>query len=651
MSGSLAEAVIGAQEACKIYTNSSGNPASITIHAQALDTDKNSCLSIKYSSTDACIQSSSTVSTLDMPIPKTSYISEVSNSLCGFSYTESTECKCNTCPTHACFRDRHFNWCDVTDNVAYTQTLCCIRTQVWCGITNFGDLFGSLQPASDSHFGAGIQCCLRHGFRRDNLIFQKQKNYPSFVTGAGEAWERQTKSKYYVPSSNKNASAGDGECVMGIRFGQEDLCCCIAFCGSRECKRRFFYCGHQCFTSCFYDYACFCNFPWYSQDIWADHTPVFFWGDEACPVKPGGSCQNFHAHYVNNLNTGQSCTVGGVYCRSHYLSQDCDRNHWRECCTCYGCCCCDTWQKGTHISNKYVMAGCDVAFFVGMHPSFVTEIVTYSKSFDCGNNLAQSCRMWGMFRFCQGSNNADYCCIFYPSVVGMGSPMVKWLWYNPYTDCNYFEILGRSASGSSLSPENGIYSIDPSYTPGGATCIIGSTYSTCCYQCKTMADWIAAGFIKCVSGTPSAWSTKVSAYESVTQPQLVAECCFAIWWQCHDWNTIPSEGGWNGCMIQYRSPDLINWEKVETQTIEKTSSGSGDNECIVLLTNTGSDLLKKTNHYFNSNNCVSNSGTLEYKASANRLERTGVVLSNSDKVYVTNTSSTPVAVQIWGYDD
>lgn len=649
MSGSLAEAVIGAQEACKIYTNSSGNPASITIHAQALDADKNSCISLKYSSTDGCIQQTSTLSTLDVPLAKTSYLSDVGNSLCGYAYTESTECKC-TCPGANCFKDRHFNWCDTTDNVAYTRSQCCIRTQVWCGITGAGSQWGSLQPAANSAFGAGIQCCVRSGLYVDNLIFQKQVNIPSFITGSGETWERQKKTTYFVPRAEKNLSNNYTRCAVGVRFGQDDLCCCEALCGSRECKRRLYFCGACCFSSCYYDYACFCDFGWQSQDIWSDHAPIFFLGGSNGPVCPGANCQYFGSNFTSNLSTGLKCNYGGQQCRAHYLSQECNRNQWLECCSCWGCCCCDEWQKSTHVSNKYVVAGCDVAFFVGMSTEYSTEVILYDKKYDCGSTICQSCRMYGMYRFCVPSSQPDACCIFYPSIIAMGSPMVKWLWYNPYTDCNYFEIMGSSKANNASSPTDGIYSIDTGYAPTDG-CLIGSTYSTCCYQCKTMADWIAAGMIKCISGTPTAWSEKTSAFESSTQPQLVAECCFGIWWQCFTFDSVPDEGGWNGCMFHYRSPDLINWEKVETETLQLTSSGSGNTLCSNVIKNTGSDIFKNTNHYFNSDNCVGNEGTLEYKVSANRLERTGIVLSNSDKLYVSNNSPTPVAVQIWGYDD
>jgi hypothetical protein len=649
MSGSLAQAVVGAQSACKVYTNSSGNPASITIHAQALDPDKNSCLSLKYSSTDACVLCSSTVSTLDAPLAQTSYISETGGALCGFAFAEDSQNNCVTCN---CFVDRNFNWCDATDAATYKWTTGCIRTMNYCSLPNFGNLNSSLQPAAKSQFGLGRQGCVSSGRYANHIIAQKQLNYPSFITGSGEAWERQGYSYYFVRCCNQSCSASGGHCGAMVRMGQDDICCCQAWCGSRECRRRYFYCGFECFTSCNPDYTCFCSLsPWVSQDIWSDSTPIFWVGYNNCPVPAPGNCRCFGMRHINNLLTGASGECVGRCCAANQLLTDCDQAIWLECCSCCGTCCCDVWQQRTSVANKYVMAGCDVAFFTGFQSDFSTQVITYDKSFDCGFSNCQACRMYSMGRFCGPAAGADYCCIFYPAICNMGSPMVKWLFYNPYTDCNYFEIMNGDLTLCPNTPAAGIYSIDTSYTPYGAGCIIGSCYVNCCFQCKSMADWLSAGFIKCVSGTPSAWSEKTSAYESSTQPQLVAECCFGIWWQCHTFGNVPTEGGWNGCMLHYRSKDLITWEKVENETLELQTAGSGNAICSTTIKNTGSDITKNVNHYFNSDNCVGNDGTLEYKVSANRLERTGIVLSNSDKLYVSNNSSTPIAIQVWGYDE
>lgn len=633
MSGSLGQAVIAPHESCKIYTNSSGNPASITIHAQATSVDDNACISLKYSGTDACVLCSSTVSTLDAPPTTTSVISVNSGtSLCGYGHTESV-----------CALDRSFAWCDATDVTSYRRNNC-VCLQCWCTVGA-----GYLQPSKGSHFGGGIQCQVINNARWSGITQQMQMNYPSFIQGVEEAWEKYPKNKYFVLCCSQGYHTCSA-CGAFVRFGQEDICCCHAWCGDRDCKRRFFFCGWICNTSCTEDYTCYgSNYAFYSQDIWSDATPLFYMGGSGAGINQPSSCQNFQARYVVNLLNGSMTNVGGSTCSGNGISQQCDRAQYHEQCSCCGCCCCDVWQKSTHGSKKYVLAGCDVAFFMATHPEGRTEIIQYPASAQGTADCCMCPRFCSMQRFCCYASNAEACCAFYPSVCAMSSSTVKWLWYNPYTDCNYFELMGSKATQSTLAPEDGIYSIDSEYSPNGAGCIFGGAYSTCCKQEKSMADWISAGFIKKVSGTPTAWAEKTCEFEVSSQPQLVAKCCFAIWKQCFTFGELST--GWNGCMIQYRSSDLITWEKVTDSLVEIEESGSGTAQCTNLIQNTGADFLFKTNHYFNADNCINNAGTLEFKTSANRLERTGIVLSNLDNLYVSNNSGTPIAVQVWGYDE
>ena len=41
---------------------------------------------------------------------------------------------------------------------------------------------------------------------------------------------------------------------------------------------------------------------------------------------------------------------------------------------------------------------------------------------------------------------------------------------------------------------------------------------------------------------------------------------------------------------------------------------------------------------------------IDYKLSANQYERTGVVLSDGDRVFVNNDADTCLSFQIWGYE-
>tara|TARA_R110000822_G_scaffold16229_5_gene55365 strand:- start:927 stop:2471 length:1545 start_codon:yes stop_codon:yes gene_type:complete len=93
----------------------------------------------------------------------------------------------------------------------------------------------------------------------------------------------------------------------------------------------------------------------------------------------------------------------------------------------------------------------------------------------------------------------------------------------------------------------------------------------------------------------------------------------------------------------WTSPDLKTWNKQSStsyfdQVIDSTvpsyvrSSASGTN--------------KVASNY----NTVNTAGTLEVETSMSQLERTGLVLSSGDRVYAVNKGTTPVSVQVMGYE-
>jgi hypothetical protein len=276
-----------------------------------------------------------------------------------------------------------------------------------------------------------------------------------------------------------------------------------------------------------------------------------------------------------------------------------------------------------------------------------TAIILYPKGGGACQQCLNSPIATAMTRYVGFDQCAEACCAYKPTLICIASPEIKWLWYNPYTKCNYFEIM---TTGNSFAT-SGIYSIDPTYSPYGASCTYGQCYNGITFECATLADYISAGLFKCVSGTPSAWSEKTSKYEVSSNPRLISPCCWAIWKQCFTFNTVLAEGGWNGCMVQYRSGDLITWSKATQGVSQIKDSGSGNSVCTTILKNDGANFNKNENYYFNSANCVDDIGTLEYKVSANRLERTGIVISDGEKVYVNNGGTSPISVQVWGYDE
>ena len=95
---------------------------------------------------------------------------------------------------------------------------------------------------------------------------------------------------------------------------------------------------------------------------------------------------------------------------------------------------------------------------------------------------------------------------------------------------------------------------------------------------------------------------------------------------------------WDG----YTSPDLHQWASAGDPLVQKgndtlTRSVTDDYRCVVEVCNC----------FFANMDCT---GLIDYKVTANQYERTGVVLSNGDRVMINNNSDHKTNVQVWGFD-
>lgn len=93
----------------------------------------------------------------------------------------------------------------------------------------------------------------------------------------------------------------------------------------------------------------------------------------------------------------------------------------------------------------------------------------------------------------------------------------------------------------------------------------------------------------------------------------------------------------------WTSSDLKTWNKQSsTSYFEQVVDATVPS--FVQSSATGTD--KVVSNY----GTVNTSGTLEVETSMSQLERTGLVLSNGDKLYAVNKGTTPVSVQVMGYE-
>ena len=102
---------------------------------------------------------------------------------------------------------------------------------------------------------------------------------------------------------------------------------------------------------------------------------------------------------------------------------------------------------------------------------------------------------------------------------------------------------------------------------------------------------------------------------------------------------------WNYCCQRwdgFQTSDLVNWTKIADPYSVKVSD--------VLTTFVSSDyacIVDDCNCYFANIDCT---GIIDYKLSVNQYERTGIVLSDGDRLMVNNDADVCLSFQVWGYE-
>ena len=95
---------------------------------------------------------------------------------------------------------------------------------------------------------------------------------------------------------------------------------------------------------------------------------------------------------------------------------------------------------------------------------------------------------------------------------------------------------------------------------------------------------------------------------------------------------------WDG----FTSKNLYLWEAsgdplVQTVSNTLTRTITDDYQCIV----------DKCNCFYSNMDC---SGLIDLRVKTNQYERTGLVLSNGDRIMVNNDGTPKINVQVWGYE-
>ena len=223
---------------------------------------------------------------------------------------------------------------------------------------------------------------------------------------------------------------------------------------------------------------------------------------------------------------------------------------------------------------------------------------------------------------------------------------IKYMAFNPFDNYVY------AASRSSESLDCGIFRFDPNEfrRQAGIFCGCSNASCHCCGGiCETRShnigssEWatvlasdggVGAEGLKKMANWPTEW-----ANIKYTSPGFCVSCLYRAekcLWTIGVFDNVSKK--WDG----YTSNNLWQWSKSADPLVQKVSetltrSVTDDYRCVVEVCNC----------FFSNMDC---SGLIDYKVSANQYERTGIVLSNGDRIMVNNNGDIKTAVQVWGYE-
>lgn len=266
-------------------------------------------------------------------------------------------------------------------------------------------------------------------------------------------------------------------------------------------------------------------------------------------------------------------------------------------------------------SQRLQTAACNVIAFDNPLCNIVQFRARFAcQSMDCVFNACSE-QQCSAFRL-------DYC----KTNSNNGTSGIKWGTYDCATKKNYYLWWHDNTPNW-----NGIYTINSEQH----ACIVDHT--TCCV-CTCLAyssgDDIPTALMTKAADVPSIWTSNYTAKNvTFTNAHSIGPNCWVT--LIHDW----SKDGWDA--KRYSSTDLLNWSLDSCTNLVLSlgdcKSFNGSATCIDITTSC----------YFS----LCNKGQIENKTEGLQLERTGIVTSNGDKIYVCNCSSNPVSINVWGYEE
>lgn len=595
MASGRTSCTVGSYETAEVYSNASGGASSVTLNATSIDSTKCFKVSVNISNTSITPQTTSTVlcscaslcSCLDYS-QVTSVGTDGDGNFMGF----------------VCYQPDTQTLGGYAGEFTYTrctgQRVSKIAALPRCPNVDMGmpmPWIGSLSTYGTTDFVFMPSTCWTAGFRLQNFKPHGGTVEPERVCE-------------WIAAANCIQSA---YCLCGC--ADRDACV-----GSQTCWAYRPNYGVYGATSNIIHMHCCSMYTQVSMDYWAKYKHLVTVGaSTACAncMSTRWTCLRCHDVGVPQLTTGNNCqdNIAGSQCMNHcfdfhHRCGNANFNSAISCiCQCHGNNLQRAWQQ------SWYKAMCNVVWIWPLNQSTASGYLR-AKPACCQNPEIMYC-------FCnQGACSRGRFCITID-----GTMPIKWATYNCIDGKNYFMWQHHNA------PDwNGIYTIDSTQY---ATIIDHTCNCVCTDVVYANGDDFPTSLATKVADLPSDWASANGKNTYFVNAHQVGPTCFVTLFGtfdalCECFN-----------MDRYHSADLKTWTKTPSDSLvvaaSESTAVSGNTTCVNVVTSNYGTLC--------------NSGQIEQNTQGIQLERTGLVTSNGDKIYVKNIGESPVSISVWGYEE
>lgn len=430
------------------------------------------------------------------------------------------------------------------------------------------------------------------------------------------------------------------------------MCCCAGFTSNDE------QCWKNLTPEAVNSFSCAC---WARIAEGSLRTPLwtqFYW---CCGQSQGCWRTGFirNCWYVNQPGCG--CTCWQTFQDESLETGGSSLCHWYDMWNQKYChpCCTGTFMVNSFCTSGYTNSTCKVSpfgFIFGMtNCSFAVWSCTTASD---GNRMWRYMYSYPSYRYGRRCAGYDPCYWFFhnqiqiqdPGGEGEGqvsneSPIKYWAWNcmgvtNKHGTCGCTYVMVRSADPLQC----GIFTFDAhdARVQQGPYCYCSTGSHMCCGTWQNRACICLGTSTACTCSwiKVADWPTAMACSDFIDKQSTMCSSCLyrsdLCTWNISLWNNTTLK--WTG----FESSDLKNWTLI-TDPYSKSVSNS-------LTTKVSSDyacIVDDCNCFFGSIDC---SGIIDYKLNVGQYERTGIVLSDGDRIFVNNDGDVATSFQVWGYE-